>query len=231
MAEHFMYERRNSETNSIIGFEDVDPEHVLGILPCSLPGCQRRTGVACGEIDSRGRLCPTAWCPEHRLVMLGEPMCAFHALRHEPRMRLGTGTSLTEMVERFADLAEDDVASVLQEHAQRVGGLLVSEPLQAVIDDAGELRCWRAWRVSAPAGDLRVELLAEKRRSSEIVISVDGLPVHTVRDARAVVAAASIGGELLLREVLAPVSLAIDVRRSEHSAELPGVGQLRRVRR
>src|SRR5438094_957083 len=51
----------------------------LGNQFCSSRGCKEETGLPCAYLDRRDRQCPTAWCPEHRVIVHGELYCKPHA--------------------------------------------------------------------------------------------------------------------------------------------------------
>jgi hypothetical protein len=54
----------------------VKPEEEGAV--CMASGCQRRAGIRCAYEDRRGRLCPTTWCSQHRVVAAGKGYCRRH---------------------------------------------------------------------------------------------------------------------------------------------------------
>ena len=216
------YQRRDQHGIGIVVLDEEAPETVLGILPCSADGCSERTGVACVHVDARNRLCPSAWCPRHRVVVGAQPYCAVHAARHragEPEHDSGPAADL---VERFARIAEDDVVSLLYGFAQRNGGTLCAEPLRTDFSN-GESWLRKGWRIESGGGELlRIDVSASTTRPDQLSVLLDGHPVSVIHNASVLIGDELEAQRVVLSEVYAPLGLAIDL---EHGAMLTGSGQ------
>ena len=166
------------------------PEPPLSIRPgtkyCSARGCSEETGIDCAYVDRKERTCPTAWCPEHRLVSHEHVYCPTHG-----RLVDGTSNDFGEHAHVDLDNRVPNLASwVAQEMEQEITGMmqrlcdeyheeLVIDPVRFVLVGVERVRTWeRAWKMVSPLGvSLRVTLAIDETDPSEIHGRVNSKPV------------------------------------------------------
>jgi len=159
------------------------PRQLRGTLACSEYACRRHDGVTCAYVDRRGRLCPTAWCPDHQLVVEGRVFCRRHA-----RLFAAVGGEF-QMVQALPDLDNrspslaDYVGDVLEPRVlELLWGLcrpgtndqVAAEPLRVVHPTAGGARRWvRTWKMFDHTGVIvQVGVEVDEGRDPEVDIKV-----------------------------------------------------------
>jgi hypothetical protein len=137
--------------------EPPAPRRLRGILACSEYACSRHDGVTCAYVDRRGRFCPTAWCPDHQVVVEGRVFCRRHArLVAAVGGQFQMAQALPDLDNRSPSLA-DYVGDALEPRVlELLWGLcrpgsndqVAAEPLRVVHPMAGGTRHWdRTWKI------------------------------------------------------------------------------------
>jgi hypothetical protein len=180
----------------------LEPEPPVELLPtepplqlrngtkyCSSRGCSEETGLDCDYIDRRDRACPTAWCPQHRLVSHDHVYCPSHG-------RLIDGTSndfgehahvdldnpVPNLASWVAQELEEDITGMMQRLCADYHEELVIDPVRFVLVGVERVRTWeRAWKMVSPLGvSLRVTLAIDELDPSEVHGRVNSKPVLTL---------------------------------------------------
>jgi hypothetical protein len=155
-----------------------------GSLACSEYGCPRHDGVTCAYVDRRGRLCPTAWCPDHQALVEARPYCRRHA-------RLVTSVMAGEfqMMQALPDLDNrspslaDYIGDALEPRVlELLWGLcrpgtndqVASEPLRVVHPIGGGAPRWdRSWKIFDHTGVIvQVTVEVDEGRDPEVDVKV-----------------------------------------------------------
>jgi hypothetical protein len=163
--------------------------YACGILACSARGCAAHTGIACAYVDRRQRRCPTAWCPQHRVVWHTTVYCPVHA---------GTmGTTESQFdgmyrpdVENFVPMLVNWVAREMEQPVSDMMGAVCAEYRQSVVSDpvrfvlvgVERVRTWeRAWKMCSHVGvSLRVHIAVEEQHPNVVVGKVNSVVVVSV---------------------------------------------------
>lgn len=157
----------------------------VGVEPCTDGGCSQRDGLRCAYVDRRGHACPTAWCPEHRVVVNGAVYCRRHAgvIRALPPDAASAG--LPDLENRAPSLVEwvardlDAPIHALLEHLRRPSELLTRDATHLGFSGVERRRRWqRYWKLSTETGPVhwvRIDVLED--RSDTVNVHVDGHPV------------------------------------------------------
>ena len=211
-------------------------ERVLGDRQCSAQGCSARTGVPCYHVDSKGRPCPTAWCPAHRLVVRGELLCPLHgAAAHGPRFEHGDGTvheadsPLPATVAGVGRLVEEDLTARLLAIAAGRGHVVVGDPVRRLAIGILRDRCWEiAWKVCSTDGlAVKVALQLFEDTPSTLLANVNARTVATLPAPER-----ALGADLqpeeaadMAMELLGPIEDALDRWLAENPPERRIVGR------
>ena len=134
------------------------PRPVRGVLACSEYACGRHDAASCAYVDRRGRSCPTAWCPDHQVVMAGRAFCRRHAriFGAVGGGEFQMGQALPDLDNRSPSLA-DYVGDALEPRVLQflwslcrpgTNDQVASEPLRVVHPTGGGSRRWdRTWKI------------------------------------------------------------------------------------
>lgn len=150
-----------------------------GDLACWAAGCSDATGTACAYVDRRGRACTTAWCREHRDVVMDAVYCRRHAglMRvfagdYPPPFLPDVDNRAPGLVEWMARDLNDGIQELLV--ASGAGDAVATDPSQLVKGGRGCPRVWeRSWRLCHNAGYAhRVSLQVAEAHDTEIVVHV-----------------------------------------------------------
>ena len=161
------------------------PRPVLrGHLPCSERGCPNQDAVACAYVDRRGQICPTAWCPNHQVILDGAVVCRRHArLSASPTDDEFQTEDLRPDVDNRSPSLVDYVANALE---PRLVGLLQSlcrpgsndhvaeERLRWIRPPGGGGRRWeRGWKIYDHTGVIvKGAIEADESRDPEVGLRV-----------------------------------------------------------
>lgn len=157
---------------------------LAGDQPCTQPGCGQSTGVVCEYVDRRARACPTAWCPEHRLVIDDRVYCRRHAgvVSALPVGYVGHAAPMPDLETRAPSLAswvarevDEDLRELLLRELSDGRSQLVTDPVYLVFIGSDRRRAWeRAWKLVDQLGrSLRVSLLVEECADAEVAVRVN----------------------------------------------------------
>jgi hypothetical protein len=173
--------RQEPEPESGPGPSGSSGQSVVGTLPCSERDCPNQTGEACGYVDRRGRVCGTAWCPDHQQLLGGVVYCR----RHAGVMRVLSGSEraiMPDLENRAPSLVTwvaRDVENVIQEivtsYKEQLGtDRLMSDPTQLVFLGPERARVWeRAWKLADHTGwSMRVSLEVDELHDTEVAVRV-----------------------------------------------------------
>jgi hypothetical protein len=156
---------------------------VHGSLACSERGCTRHDAAACAYVDRRRRQCPTAWCPDHQVVLAGRAYCRRHSRITAASLADEYSTpNLPDLDNRSPSLAdycgdalEPRVMGFLRDLRRPGSGDRVgAEPLRVVQPAGGGSRCWeRAWKLYDHTGvHARVAVEVDESHDPEVWIRV-----------------------------------------------------------
>lgn len=193
----------------------------LGTAQCRGIGCAARTGIPCAYIDRRGRLCPTAWCPSHRAVFDDAVYCTLHGAAMSG-MRSDFGDTphpdldnrLPALIAWISATAQDDIVAALQGICRDRGEVLVSDPVRRVLLGTHRAPTWeRAWKTCSAVGiGARVAIAVAEAAPDEVLAKVNSQVIAHLRAPQN-----GIGEEprpemleLLVRELVMPIALALD---------------------
>ena len=160
--------------------------HDPGTQYCSSRGCSEETGMACSYVDRRERSCPTAWCPEHRVVAHDAIYCRVHASLIE-----GTAGGFGELshpdfenrvpavVNWVARDLQDDVWGMIERMAVEFREDIVIDPVRFVLFGVERIRTWdRSWKVCSHHGvSLRVAVAVEEAKPNLVLGKVNSKTV------------------------------------------------------
>ena len=148
-----------------------------GDLPCSERNCAAHTGSACAYQDRRGRRCPTAWCPDHRVVVDGDVYCRRHA--GVAQAVAGAAVQPPDIENRAASLARwvgsdlDPLLRALLERRPAAMGLTVSS-VHPVHVGFNRVRAWEwSWKLLGHEGiTATISIHVEERQDDQVVVCV-----------------------------------------------------------
>jgi hypothetical protein len=165
------------------GPPDPPGVHVaLGSEQCNGMGCAARTGLPCAYVDRRGRACPTAWCPSHRLVFQDAVYCTLHGTavsgmhsEYGEAAHPDLDNPLPAMITWISRAAEDDIVDILQGICRDRGEVLVGDPVRMVLLGTPRRPTWeRAWKTCSSVGvGARVAIAVEEEQPREALIKVN----------------------------------------------------------
>ncbi len=145
---------------------------------CSSRGCKEETGVPCAYLDRRSRHCPTAWCPEHRVITHNEVYCPSHAQLIDGTDN-GFGTSaqpdfenkVPMLVNWMAREMDSEIRGMIDRVAAEMSENVVVEPVRFVLFGVERVRTWeRSWKVVSHHGvSLRVAIAVEEKQPDVVL--------------------------------------------------------------
>lgn len=155
-----------------------------GTLPCSEQGCSRHDAVACAYVDRRQRPCPTAWCPDHQVLMTAHVLCR----RHSRLFAVAAGDefqpnqAFPDLDNRSPSLA-DFIGDALEPRVlELLRGLcrpgsneqVAAESLQVIHPAGGGARRWdRTWKLYDHTGVMvKVAVEVDESRDPEVDVKV-----------------------------------------------------------
>lgn len=157
---------------------------IRGRLPCSERGCQRHDAVACAYVDRRRRPCPTAWCPDHQVLVGGRPHCRRHSRVSAAAFpdEFQAGQALPDLENRSPSLA-DYVGDALEPRILDFLGRLrrpgsydqvAAEPVHVIHPTTGGARRWdRTWKLYDHTGvQVKVSVEVDESRDPEVLVRV-----------------------------------------------------------
>jgi hypothetical protein len=151
---------------------------------CTQEGCTSEYGLPCAYIDRRGRRCPTAWCPEHRVTIDSGVYCRRHAgvLNALPDYDASLVVSRPDLDNRAPSLVawvsreiDTDVwRLLLRGYSSPSADQLVADPVTLVYLGFGRQRAWeRAWRLTSHLGIThRVSIVVVEEDDTSVLVKV-----------------------------------------------------------
>jgi hypothetical protein len=152
----------------------------VGVDLCS--GCTRHDAVRCRYVDKRERQCPTSWCPDHSVMVLGVNYCRRHASTITAIEGVETVAGLPDLNNRAPSLVgwmgkqlEPAIVELLGRVAVANGATLVIEPVSLVRSHGGATRCWaKTWKMVDRTGVLsRVSIEVDEDDDCQVGAWVD----------------------------------------------------------
>jgi hypothetical protein len=207
----------------------------LGSTQCDGIGCSSQGGIACAYIDRRGRLCPTAWCPGHRAVFDGNVYCPLHGATMSG-LHWDFGDSphpdvdnrIPALVAWVSHTAEDDIVATLRSICADRDEVLVSDPVRQVLLGVERTRTWeRAWKVCSVVGvSARVTIAVEEANPHWVLAKVNSKVIAHLEAPPEDLSAASqpAAVELLFRQLVMPIALALDFWQQGKPIEAEAIG-------
>jgi len=159
--------------------------------PCSAPGCEN-PATRCAYVDRHHVACPTSWCPQHALVVAGEPYCRRHAsiiraLEHVPvgeRDLPEVDNRAPSLCEWMAARCDGYLGQLMQSLAARhAGSKFTTDGLHLVFSGVPRVHAWEhTWRVVDHTGPLyTVTVRVEETRDDVVIARVNGAAVFDAR--------------------------------------------------
>jgi hypothetical protein len=231
--------RHSSNEVSVEAIDEPAPPSAfiaLGTAQCRGMGCSAKTSIPCAYVDRRERPCPTAWCPNHRVVFEDKVYCPLHAATmrglqcdYGDSPHPDVGNRVPALVAWVSATAEDDVVATMQSICRDRGEVLVSDPVRRVLLGHQRVRTWeRAWKTCSKVGvSARVAIAVEEALPEDVLAKVNSRVVAHIRaplddigtepDVEVV--------EFLFRELVMPIALALDSwqQGTPVDAERPGM--------
>lgn len=154
---------------------------VAGTLPCTATGCAAVTGAACSFVDRRRRRCPTAWCPQHQVVVDGSVYCRRHATLSDRGD--GSGATMPPDVDsRAAALCawvaahlDGRVRTAVHSLVRPGADSIVVTPVRPVFDGPSRELSWEhSWKLNTHTGvAVGIALAVREARGDEMVVRVN----------------------------------------------------------
>ncbi len=168
-------------------FEATDFARPRGTEACRHDECEQHDAVRCNYVDTRGRQCGTAWCPDHWRAVGGVVYCRRHANtivalgdRASDPLTLpdldNRGPSLVNWVYRDLD---DEVRTLLGERGGATERVIRDSAVTVVID-AAHHRTWeRSWKLFDALGDVvhRITVVVADSDDALVTLRVDNTEV------------------------------------------------------
>jgi hypothetical protein len=157
---------------------------------CSARGCKEQSGLACSYVDRRDRACPTAWCPEHRVLTHGAIYCPAHATLVNGTSTIfgmaaspDVGNRVPLLVNWVTRELDADLHTLAQRVALNFDEHVVVEPVRFVLVGVQRIRTWeRSWKTCSHFGvDLRMAVAVEERRPDVVLAKVNSNVVLALR--------------------------------------------------
>jgi hypothetical protein len=184
-----LFRRRREEPNS-------RSKPVSTGIMCSAPGCSNDTALPCSYRDRRGRMCQTAFCPDHGATLYGASYCRRHAstvqaigdLAADPNGRPDLNDRTPSLVNWIARDLDEHIRAQLAGAARGGESIVVDESVRLSRDNKRNLRWERSWRLVESTGlVLKITVHVSEENDALVRISVgsemvaDGIPPWIAR--------------------------------------------------
>jgi hypothetical protein len=148
-----LFRRRHEESDS-------RSRHVSTGIICSAPGCSKDTAQPCSYRDRRGRICQTAFCPDHGATVAGATYCRRHAstvqaigdLAADPNAHPDLNDRTPSLVNWIARDLDQHIRTQLTSAAHAGESIVVDEAVRLTRDNKRNLRWERSWRLVESTG-------------------------------------------------------------------------------
>jgi hypothetical protein len=139
---------------------DSRSRHASTGITCSAPGCSKDTGLPCNYRDRRGRMCQTAFCPDHGATLCGATYCRRHAgtvqaigeLAADPNARPDLDDRTPSLVNWISRDLDQHIRAQLTRAARPGESIVVDEAVRLTRDSKRNLRWERSWRLVESTG-------------------------------------------------------------------------------
>ena len=129
-------------------------------ITCSAPGCSKDTALPCSYRDRRGRMCQTAFCPDHGATLYGATFCRRHAgtvqaigeLAADPNARPDLDDRTPSLVNWISRDLDQHIRAQLTRAARPGESIVVDEAVRLTRDSKRNLRWERSWRLVESTG-------------------------------------------------------------------------------
>ena len=129
-------------------------------ITCSAPGCSKDTALPCNYRDRRGRMCQTAFCPDHGATLHGATYCRRHAgtvqaigeLAADPNARPDLDDRTPSLVNWISRDLDQHIRAQLTRAARPGESIVVDEAVRLTRDSKRNLRWERSWRLVESTG-------------------------------------------------------------------------------
>jgi len=151
MSSPFRRRREESDSRS---------KHVSTGITCGDPGCSKDSALPCSYRDRRGRMCQTAFCPDHGATLYGVTYCRRHAgtvqaigdLAADPNARPDLSDRTPSLVNWIARDLDQHIRAQLTSAARPGESIVVDESVRLTRDNKRNLRWERSWRLVESTG-------------------------------------------------------------------------------
>ncbi len=168
-----LFGRRGEESNS-------RSKAVSTGITCGAPGCSKDTALPCAYRDRRGRMCSTAFCPEHGATLHGETYCRRHAstvqaigdLAADPNGRPDINDRTPSLVNWIARDLDQYIRGLLAAAARPGESVVTDESVRLTRDSKRNLRWERSWRLVESTG-LVLKITIHVSEDDDAMVRVD----------------------------------------------------------
>src|ERR1700730_18641667 len=176
--------------------KDIDDSAAPVETPCSLRGCTNSGAQPCAYLDRRGRRCPAAFCPAHRVSFAGISYCRRHAgtvqaigeLAKDPNGFPDLNDRAPSLVNWIARDLDQSIRRLLGRAARGGESVIVDESVRLAHDPARKARWERSWRIVERTGR-GLKVTVQGRGESDALVHVrvgtervaDGVPPWIAR--------------------------------------------------
>jgi hypothetical protein len=165
-------------------------------ITCGAPGCSNDTALPCAYRDRRGRMCPTAFCPDHGATLYGVTYCRRHAgtvqaigeLAADPNGRPDIDDRTPSLVNWISRDLDQQIRALLAAAAREGESVVVDESVRLTRDSKRNLRWERSWRLVESTGlVLKITVNVSEEDDALVRINVgsemvaDGIPPWIAR--------------------------------------------------
>jgi hypothetical protein len=155
-------------------------------ITCSAPGCSKDTALPCGYRDRRGRMCQTAFCPDHGATLYGATYCRRHAgtvqaigeLAADPNARPDLDDRTPSLVNWISRDLDQHIRAQLTRAARPGESIVVDDAVRLTRDSKRNLRWERSWRLVESTGlVLKLTIHVSEEDDAMVRISVGSVMV------------------------------------------------------
>jgi hypothetical protein len=174
-----LFRRRREESDS-------RSKHASTGITCSAPGCSKDTALPCNYRDRRGRMCQTAFCPDHGATLYGATYCRRHAgtvqaigeLAADPNARPDLDDRTPSLVNWISRDLDQHIRAQLTRAARPGESIVVDEAVRLTRDSKRNLRWERSWRLVESTGlVLKLTIHVSEEDDAMVRISVGSVMV------------------------------------------------------